>query len=125
MARQLVARHLRKGAAKCTAWAVCGTDVKLSHRVLSQLCWCVNQLICSWQLLAWSHRGCQSLFLGLRWQEWRCLQKIQFFPVLQFFLFFPNSFFVRRVFLLTMNIFVLRRNFKMNFPEEKNFKMFF
>ena len=48
-----------------------------------------------------------------------------FFPVLQFFLFFPNFFFVRRIFLFTMNIFVLRRNFKMNFPKDKNFKIFF
>ena len=47
------------------------------------------------------------------------------FPVLQFFLFFPNFFFVRRIFLLTMNIFFLRRNFQMNFPDDKNFKIFF
>ena len=66
MARWLVARHFRKGAPKCTAWAVRGTEVRQSHRVLSELCWCVNQLICSWQLLAWSHRGCRSLFLGPR-----------------------------------------------------------
>ena len=105
MARKLVATHFRKGAAKCTAWALRGTEVKLSHRVLSQLCWCVNQLICSWQLLAWSHRGCRSSFLGLRWKKWRCLQKIHSFQVLQIFLFFPNFLFVRRIFLLTMNIF--------------------
>ena len=45
--------------------------------------------------------------------------------VLQFFLFFPNFFFVRRIFLLTMNILVSRRNLKMNFPTRKNFKIFF
>ena len=47
------------------------------------------------------------------------------FPVFHFFLFLPNFFFARRIFLLTMNIFVLKRNFKMNFPDEKNFKIFF
>ena len=88
-------------------WPVRGTEVKLSHGVLSQLSWCVNQLICSWQLLAWTHRGCRSLFLGLRWQKWLCLQKKFFFPVLQFFLFFPIFFFVGQIFLLTMNIFFL------------------
>ena len=64
MARYLVARHFRKGAAKCTAWAVRGTEVKLLHRVLSQSCWCVNQLICSWQLLAWRHNGSPELVSG-------------------------------------------------------------
>ena len=94
MARWLVARHFRKGATKCTAWAVPGTEVKLSHRVLGQLCLCVNQLICSWQLLAWSHRGCRSLFLGLRWQEWRCLLKINLFSGFAIFSVF-SGFFLR------------------------------